>query len=240
MRILKKSLKPSSKEWLRRHLTDHYVKKSYVLEYRSRAAFKLLEIDAKYKFLHKARNIADLGCAPGGWAQVLIEKCKNRGGRIVGVDLLNVANIQGMHFILGDFNDDSVQRQILNHMMEDEHRGSDQDRNSLHIIESQTTPEQQLKKVRCLDLVVSDISPSMTGNRDVDRCRMRNVVDSIIDFSCENLIAGGVMLFKYFRYDETLVIATFKDRFNETKIIKPPASRSESSETYILALGFKL
>ena len=188
----------SSKEWLRRHVTDHYVKKAREEGYRSRAAYKLLELDQKQSLFKAGMTVLDLGAAPGGWSQVAAQKVKP-GGRVIAVDLLPIAPIGGVEVRKGDF-------------------------------------REQLAELPPMDVVLSDVSPNLSGIRNVDQARSLELMLAAIDV-CRNLLKpGGAFVSKAFHgdaFDETL--GALRTAFAKVKVVKPAASRGESRETYFVA-----
>jgi 23S rRNA (uridine2552-2'-O)-methyltransferase len=196
----------SNKQWLRRHVTDPYVRKAKQQGYRSRAAFKLLEIDSKEKILKPGQTVVDLGAAPGGWSQVAAGKVKP-GGRVIGIDLLPVGPISGVTLLKGDF------------------RGE-----MLH---------QALAGAKA-DVVLSDVSPNLSGIGNVDQARALELTGAAIDFCCKVLKPDGVFLAKAFHGEAfDSVLARLKSSFRKVKVVKPLASRGESAETYVLAWGLR-
>jgi 23S rRNA (uridine2552-2'-O)-methyltransferase len=194
----------SSKQWLRRHVTDPYVRKAKAQGYRSRAAYKLAEIDAKEKLLKPGQTVVDLGAAPGGWTQVAAAKVRP-GGRVIAIDLLPIAPISGVTVLQGDF------------------RG--------------TTLEKTLEG-RQADVVLSDVSPNLSGIGNVDQARGLELSAAAIDFCSRFLKPEGVFLVKAF-HGEAFDALTVRLRasFGKVKVVKPLASRGESAETYVVAWG---
>jgi 23S rRNA (uridine2552-2'-O)-methyltransferase len=191
----------SSKEWLRRHVSDHYVKAARKQGYRSRAAFKLLEIDSKEKLFGAGQTVVDLGAAPGGWAQVAAQKVKP-GGRVIAIDLVEIAPISGVTALQGDF------RQVP--------------------IEARA------------DVVLSDLSPNMSGIPNVDQARWLELAAAAAELCRKVLKPDGVFVVKAFHgkaFDELL--ERLKAVFMKVKVVKPPASRGESTETYVVARGLR-
>ncbi len=201
--------KASSTRWLQRQLNDPYVQEAQRLGYRSRAAFKLLQIDEKINVLRPGLRVVDLGAAPGGWCQVLSDKkMKN----IVAIDVLPVDPFPDVDFLQMDFTDDDA-------------------------------PE-RLKEVMGgngkADLVLSDMSPNTTGHRQTDHLRMMMLLELAIDFALDVLEPHGNFVAKVFQGGaEAELMALLKKNFKTVKHIKPPASRKESPEQYLCALGFK-
>jgi 23S rRNA (uridine2552-2'-O)-methyltransferase len=193
----------SSKQWLRRHVTDPYVRKAKAQGYRSRAAYKLLEIDAQEKLLRPGMTVLDLGAAPGGWSQVAAERVKP-GGRVVAVDLLPIAPISGVTLLQGDFR------------------------------------EEMLLEGGKADLVLSDLSPNLSGIGNVDQARALELWAAAIDLCRKHLKPDGVFLIKAFQGEAFAELAErLKRGFSKVKVVKPPASRGESRETYMLARNLR-
>jgi 23S rRNA (uridine2552-2'-O)-methyltransferase len=196
----------SNKEWLRRHVTDPYVRKARAQGYRSRAAFKLLQLDEKERFLRPGMTVVDLGAAPGGWSQVAAAKVKP-GGRVIAIDLLPVAPISRVTVLQGDF-----RGEIL-----------------LAALEGSKA-----------DVVLSDVSPNLSGIGNVDQARALELIGAAIDFCSKALKADGVFLVKAFHGEAfDPLLERMKRAFLRVKAVKPPASRGESAETYVLARGIK-
>lgn len=189
----------SSKEWMRRHVSDHYVKQARKQGYRSRAAFKLLELDKKESILKPGHTVLDLGAAPGGWSQVAAEKVKP-GGRVIAIDLLEIAPISGVTVHRGDF------RQLA--------------------IETRA------------DVVLSDLSPNMSGIPNVDQARWLELAEGAVELCRKVLKPDGVFVVKAFHGEAfEALMQRLKAVFVKPKVVKPPASRGESAETYVVARG---
>jgi 23S rRNA (uridine2552-2'-O)-methyltransferase len=196
----------SNKEWLRRHVTDPYVRKARAQGYRSRAAFKLLQLDEKERFLRSGMTVVDLGAAPGGWSQVAAAKV-TPGGRVIAIDLLPVAPISGVTVLQGDFRDEMLLAAL---------KGSK------------------------ADVVLSDVSPNLSGIGNVDQARALELIGAAIDFCSKALKADGVFLVKAFHGEAfDPLLERMKRAFLRVKAVKPSASRGESAETYVLARGIK-
>jgi 23S rRNA (uridine2552-2'-O)-methyltransferase len=198
--------------WLERQLNDPYVAQAKREGYRSRAAYKLLEIDARYHILKRGQKIVDLGAAPGGWSQVAAEKTGAAEGRgkIFGVDLLSVEPVPGVEFKVLDFLAPGAP-QILKDWL-----GGP------------------------ADLVLSDMAANATGHRKTDHLRIMGLVESAAAFAGEILAEGGTFLAKVLQGGtETELLAELKRQFAEVRHVKPKASRAESSELYVLATGFR-
>ena len=194
----------SSKQWLRRHVTDPYVRKAKAQGYRSRAAFKLLEIDSQEKLLRPGMTVVDLGAAPGGWSQVAAAKVRP-GGRVIAIDLLPIAPMSGVTVLQGDF------RQVV--LLPDGAKA---------------------------DVGLSDVSPNLSGIGNVDQARALELAGAATDFCRKALKPDGVFLVKAFQggaFEELL--GGLEKRFAKVKVVKPSASRGESSETYVLARNLR-
>ncbi len=200
----------SSKRWLRRHVTDHYVKQARGQGYRSRAAFKLLEIDEKDRLLKPGIRVLDLGAAPGGWSQVAARKVLP-GGRVVAVDLLDIAPISGVTLVKGDFREAAVRARLI------EALGAEK-----------------------ADVVLSDLSPNISGIASVDQARAAELLRAAVDFCRESLNSQGVLLVKLFHGEAFAeLLAELKRAFVTVQTRKPGASRGESREIYLLARGMR-
>ncbi len=205
-----KGRKISSTRWLQRQINDPYINEAEKAGYRSRAAFKLKEIDEKLGgFLKKDMVVVDLGAAPGGWCQIAAEKgCK----KIVAIDLLEIDEIPGVDFVQMDFMDDDAP-DILKEMI-----GGD-------------------GKV---DIVLSDMAPNTTGHRQTDHLRIMAVVEAGYYFALEVLKPDGVYVAKVLQGGtQNTLLADMKKHFKTIKHVKPPASRKESAEQYLVAMEFK-
>jgi 23S rRNA (uridine2552-2'-O)-methyltransferase len=199
----------SSGRWLQRHLKDPYVRKARADGYRSRAAFKLLEINTRDRLLIPGARVVDLGAAPGGWCQVAA-KLVGGTGRVVAVDLLEMAPVPGVRFLQGSFLDADIQARI------------------------------QAELGGPADLVLSDMMPNVSGIASADQARAAELVLAAIEFSHESLKPDGAFLVKVFQGDEfPALLKELKGVFREVRTIKPAASREESRETYLLARGLK-
>ncbi|RMF19867.1 MAG: 23S rRNA (uridine(2552)-2'-O)-methyltransferase RlmE [Gammaproteobacteria bacterium] len=200
----------SSGRWLQEHHSDHYVQKAREEGYRSRASYKLLELDKKDKLFRPGMTVVDLGAAPGGWSQIAAERVGHKG-HVVACDLLDMDSIAGVTFIQGDFTDDSVLQQIIEALGE-----------------------------RAVDLVMSDMAPNMSGNKAVDIPRAMYLVELSLDLARQVLKPGGVWVAKVFQgegFDQLLADA--RQSFATLVCRKPDASRPRSRETYVVGKGFK-
>lgn len=201
----------SSKKWLQEHFDDVYVKKAQAEGYRSRAIYKLKEIDEKEQLIKPGMVVVDLGAAPGGWTQYLSRKMDGRG-TIIALDILPMDFLPGVEFILGDFQEESVLNQLL-----------------------ASLPSTGV------DLVLSDMAPNMSGNVAVDIPRAMYLAELAFDFGDKTLKTGGNLLMKIFHgtgFDD--LIKQARQQFKQVSIRKPLASRSRSRETYLLAKGYNL
>jgi 23S rRNA (uridine2552-2'-O)-methyltransferase len=208
-----KGRKIGSTLWLQRQLNDPYVAKARAEGYRSRAAYKLMELDERYKLLRKGMRIVDLGAAPGGWAQVAAKAIGSTDAHplIVGIDYLDMDPIPGVVLLKKDFTDDDAPRLLIDAM------GG--------------------KKA---DLVLSDMASPTTGHRPTDHLRIVHLVEIAADFAVQVLAPGGTFIAKVFQGGtEHELLALLKRHFATTLHAKPKASRAASAETYLVARGFK-
>lgn len=212
-RIKKKSgLKESSRRWLERHMNDPYVQRSKADGYRSRAAYKLIEIDDRYNLLKPGLRVIDLGAAPGGWCQVAVARTKSTedNPQVVGIDYLEMDPVPGAPVLLMDFLDDDAPARLA------EALGG------------------------APDLVFSDMASPTTGHRRTDHIRTMHLCEVAADFAISVLKPGGHFLAKTFQGGtEADVLTRLKQNFRSVHHVKPPASRDESAELYILAKDFK-
>lgn len=200
----------SSKQWLRDHFADPYVKRAQREGYRSRAAYKLLEIQQKDKLLKPGMVVVDLGAAPGGWSQVAIN-CVGRKGRVFALDILAMPEITGVEFIEGDFREEGVLAALRARL--------------------EGLP---------VDVLLSDMAPNMSGLSGVDQPRVMYLAELALDLSRQVLHPGGVMLIKLFQgegFDAFLL--ELRKHFSQVLVRKPPASKQRSPEVYLVAKGFK-
>lgn len=207
-----KKRKPSSTRWLQRQLNDPYVHEAKKLGYRSRAAFKLKELDDRFHFLKPGQKVVDLGAAPGGWTQVAVERVRPgaKGGGVVGMDILEFDPIPGAITMQGDF------------LAED---------SPARLKEALGGPA---------DVVLSDMAAPTTGHPPTDHLRIIALVEVALHFALEVLAPGGVFVAKVFQGGtEKTLLDMLKRNFAVVRHAKPPASRAESAETYVVASGFK-
>ena len=202
----------SSRRWLERQLNDPYVARAKRDGYRSRAAYKLSEIDDKFHFLKPGRVVVDLGAAPGGWSQVAAKRVgAERGqGRVVGIDILDMDPLPGVEFLHFDFLDADAPAR-------------------LHTMLGGKA-----------DVVLTDMAANATGHRRTDHLRTMALVEAAAEFAREVLAPGGVFLAKVLQGGtETQLLAQLKRDFATVKHVKPAASRADSPELYLLATGFR-
>lgn len=202
----------SSKLWLERQLNDPYVARAKREGYRSRAAYKLMEIDDKHRFLKPGARVIDLGAAPGGWSQIAAKRvgASEGKGKVVGIDLLQMDAVPGVDFIQLDFLDPSA-------------------------------PDILKEKLGGLaDVVLSDMAANTTGHRKTDHLRIVALVEAAAEFAVEVLAPGGIFLAKVIQGGtESELLAALKKNFASVKHVKPSASRADSAELYVLATGFR-
>jgi 23S rRNA (uridine2552-2'-O)-methyltransferase len=198
-----------SQRWLERQLNDPYVQAAKAAGWRSRAAFKLIELDEKFRLLKSGGRVVDLGCAPGGWIQVALRKVGDRG-RVVGLDLLPVDPVPGATILQGDFQDPEAEKQV------------------------------EAALGGQADLVLSDMAPNTTGHAATDHLRIMMLAELALDFALRVLAPGGAFAAKVFQGgSEKAFLDLLKSRFATVRHAKPPASRKDSAELYVVATGFK-
>ncbi|MET0879823.1 MAG: RlmE family RNA methyltransferase [Tardiphaga sp.] len=205
-------LKHSSKLWLERQLNDPYVQQAKRDGLRSRAAYKIIEIDDKYRFLKPGISVVDLGAAPGGWSQIAAKRVGSAEGRgqVIAIDLLEMPNIPGVTFAQMDFLDDNAPARLFEMM------GGK------------------------ADVVLSDMAANTTGHRKTDQLRIVGLVEDAAAFAADVLKPGGTFVAKVFQSgaDATLMTQLKRD-FTAVKHVKPASSRKDSSERYVVATGFR-
>jgi 23S rRNA (uridine2552-2'-O)-methyltransferase len=204
--------KQSSKLWLERQLNDPYVAQARRDGYRSRAAYKLIEMDDKYRFLKSGMTVVDLGAAPGGWSQVAAKRVNalSGKGKVVAIDLLEMPEIPGVSFAQLDFLDDDAPEKLIAMM------GGR------------------------ADAVLSDMAANTTGHRKTDQLRIVGLVETAAAFATEVLNPGGIFVAKVFQSGaDADLLAQLKRDFTSVRHVKPAASRRDSSERYVLATGFR-
>ena len=197
-----------SKTWVIRQRRDKYVRQSKLEGYRSRAVYKLKELDEKFKIIKNNLNILDVGSAPGSWTQYLSEKSK--GSKIMSIDLKEVDKIQDVYHVVGDFLDNKKQKMIADYFP---------------------------KKI---DLVVSDMAVNTTGNKNLDSIQTGELSLTAMDFAVSMLRPKGIFLSKIFMgstFNE--IVENAKKNFKESKIFKPPSSRKDSKESFIICKNLR-
>ncbi len=200
----------TSKAWMREHINDPYVQKAKAEGYRSRAAYKLLELDKKDRLLVPGQLLVDLGAAPGSWSQVAVGRVGSKG-RVVAVDLLPMAPLPGVQFVQGDFREQEVLDALLAAL------GG-----------------------RKADLVISDLAPNISGIGVSDQARSMHLCELALEFARQCLKPGGSLLVKVFQgAGFTEFLADMRKTFEKVGSRKPEASRGRSSEMYLLGRGFK-
>ncbi|MDE2337225.1 MAG: RlmE family RNA methyltransferase [Alphaproteobacteria bacterium] len=202
----------SSARWLERQLNDPYVAAAKAEGYRSRAAFKLIQMNEELAILKAGYKVVDLGAAPGGWTQIAVDIVQpdKTGGKVVGIDYLDMPDVPGAEFICLDFMDDAAP-EILKKMIG----------GRAHV-------------------VMSDMAPPTVGHKQTDHLRIMALAEAAYEFAHEILIPGGVFLSKVFMGGaEKDLLNSLKRDFTKVKHVKPHASRADSSEMYVVALGFR-
>jgi 23S rRNA (uridine2552-2'-O)-methyltransferase len=201
----------SSRQWLERQLNDPYVARAKREGMRSRAAFKLIEIDDKARFLKKGARVIDLGAAPGGWSQVAAERVgAPQHGRVIAIDVLLMEPVLGVDFVKLDFLDQAAPGKLKDMM-----RGP-------------------------ANVVLSDLAANATGHARTDHLKIMALVEAAAEFAREVLAPGGTFLAKVLQGGtEAALLASLKRDYKSVKHLKPPASRTDSAELYLLATGFR-
>jgi 23S rRNA (uridine2552-2'-O)-methyltransferase len=200
---------PSSQRWLTRQINDPYVRKAKLEGYRSRSAYKLLEIDKRFKIFKRGQRVVDLGAAPGGWSQVALEKLGDKG-TLIAIDILPMDPLSGAIIFEHDFMADDAPQMIA------EALGGK------------------------ADVLLSDMAPNTVGHQRTDHLRIMLLVEVAVDFASQILKPGGIFVAKVFQGGAGSELVTqLKKQFSSVKHVKPPASRSESAEMFVLAQGFR-
>ena len=213
----KKGKTVSQLRWLERQLNDPYVKRAQTLGYRSRAAFKILELDNKYRFLNPGARVVDLGCAPGGWCQVAVRRTNSLAvskskefGKVLGFDLQKIEPIPGAEIYQLDFLAEGANKKIKIFL------------NGL------------------ADVVMSDMATASSGHKQTDHLRIIALCEAAACFAFEVLDSGGTFVAKVLAGGaESDLQKILKQRFTKVVNVKPPASRSDSSEKYVIAIGYR-
>jgi 23S rRNA (uridine2552-2'-O)-methyltransferase len=207
-----KGRKLSSTRWLQRQLNDPYVAEAKRMGYPSRAAFKLVELDEKFKFLKPGKRVVDLGAAPGGWTMVAVEKVitNKKRGKVVALDINEMDDVAGATVLQHDFLDNDA-------------------------------PD-LLKKALDgpADIVISDMAAPATGHTSTDHIKIMALAETALDFACEVLAPDGIFIAKVLKGGtENELLAVMKQKFKTVRHAKPPASRQDSAESYVVATGFR-
>lgn len=208
-----KGRRASSTKWLQRQINDPYVSEAKRLGYRGRAAFKIMQLDDQFHFFKPGKRVVDLGCAPGGWSQVAVKRVQSKPENplVVGMDLLPADPIEGAKLVQMDFTLDDAPEKL-----------------------------KELLNGHYADIVMSDMAANTTGVHQLDHLRIMNLLEMAYDFALEILNPGGVFIAKIFQGGtENQFLAGMKQHFKIVKHAKPDASRKDSSEVYVVALGFK-
>jgi 23S rRNA (uridine2552-2'-O)-methyltransferase len=204
--------KSGSTRWLQRQLNDPYVQQAQKSGYRSRAAFKLRQIDDRFKLLRPGLRVVDLGAAPGGWTQVAVERVRpeQTGGRVIAFDIAEMAPIGGAVVVQGDLFDPHAPDAL------------------------------QAAMVGKADVVLCDMAAPATGHAPTDHLRTLALGEAALEFACDVLTEGGAFVVKVLQgADEPAFFAAIRENFASVRRMKPPASRSDSTELYLVATGFK-
>ena len=199
-----------SRQWLAEHHGDLYVKRAREAGYRSRAAYKLLEIDHKDRLLQPGMTVVDLGASPGGWSQVAAQSVGKKG-RVIALDILPMTPLEDVEFIQGDFREQEVYECLL-----------------------------QSLRGRPVDLVISDMAPNISGMKAVDQPRAMYLVELAVELAESVTREGGALLVKVFQgagFQE--LMSSLRLKYSKVQVRKPDASRARSRETYLLARGFR-
>lgn len=208
-----KRLKKSSQKWLLRQINDPFVKKAQTHGYRSRAAFKIIEIDTKFKIFKKGKIVVDLGAAPGGWSQIAVSKVGD--GNVIGIDLLEIEPLTGVSFAQIDFLSDNSE--ILIRKLLEEKTGC-----------------------KHANIVLSDMASNTTGDKALDHLRIITLLEEALILASKILRIGGCFVGKLFQGGNSEeLVKLLRDNFKIVKYYKPDSSRKDSSEIYLVALDFK-
>ncbi|WP_010598354.1 23S rRNA (uridine(2552)-2'-O)-methyltransferase RlmE [Rickettsiella massiliensis] len=200
----------SSARWLKQHFNDPFVKRAQQEGLRSRSAYKLLELQEKYKLIKPGMTVVDLGAAPGGWSQV-VTRFVGKLGKVYALDILAMPGLPDVDFLQGDFREESVLHALLARI-----------------------PEQKA------DLILSDMAPNLSGNRSIDQPRAMYLAELVLDFGQRVLKPKGVLLIKAFQgagFEAYLQL--LRQNFQSVSIRKPTASRQGSAEVYLIARGYR-
>jgi 23S rRNA (uridine2552-2'-O)-methyltransferase len=210
-----KRLKKSSQKWLLRQINDPFVEKARIEGWRSRAAFKIIEVDEKFKIFKKGKVVVDLGAAPGGWSQYAVTKVGD--GNVVALDLLEIEALPGVKFFQADFMTEEAPQRVRDLL--------------------KTIPH---NKNGLCDVVLSDMAANTTGDHTTDHMRIIALLEESLNLSEQILKNGGSFVGKIFQGGSSNeILKKLRQNFTTVKYFKPDSSRKDSSETYLVALGFK-
>ncbi|MCE3255697.1 MAG: RlmE family methyltransferase [Rickettsiaceae bacterium] len=209
----------SSTTWIKRQINDPFVKQAQQQGFRSRSAFKIIEIDDKFKIFKKGKIVVDLGAAPGGWSQVAVEKVGK--GKVFAVDILEMKQIEGVEFLQQDFLKPEASENII-------------------FLINKNFISGDFSKTRKCDIVLSDMAENTCGDARTDHLRIVDLLEKVLDFASQILVEDGIFVGKIFQGGAGgELLQKFKQHFKTVKHFKPNSSRKESTENYIIALGFK-
>ncbi len=225
---VKTQSKKVNKAWLNQHVNDPWVRLAQKEGYRARAAYKLKELDEVFHLVRPGQCIVDLGCAPGAWCQYLRRRLGTASGpdglprlrgTLIGLDLLPMEPVDGVHFIQGDFRDEAT----------------------LQALQAALAQALPAAGGRGVDLIVSDMAPNLSGVEDVDAARIEHLIELAVDFAVQHLKPEGALVAKVFHgqaYDSA--VRRFRAHFQTVKVHKPKASRPQSAETFLVGRGLKV
>lgn len=215
----------SSKQWLQEHFNDQYVKQSKKDGLRSRAAYKLIELQKKYKFIKQGNIVVDLGAAPGGWTQAA-RQWVGESGRLFALDILPMDPMANVEFIQGDFTEESVLHQLENQLAQ----------------LSESSEDKSQAKTKTVDVVLSDMAPNMSGIKSADQAKSMYLSELALDFALQHLPNNkGWFLIKLFQGEGIdQYIKLLRQSFTKVAVLKPDASRQRSREVYAMAFGKKI
>ncbi len=211
----KKRFKKSSQKWLLRQINDQFVERAKIEGYRSRATFKIIEIDEKFKIFKKNKIVIDLGCAPGGWSQYAVEKVGQ--GNVIAIDLLDITEIVGVKFFKQDFLQENAVDKIKEQLLFIPHNN--------HAL---------------CDVLLSDMASNACGDRATDHLRIILLLEEALNLATQILRKNGIFVGKIFQGGSSAeILKKLRENFSQVKYFKPESSRKDSAETYLVALGFK-
>ena len=211
----KKRFKKSSQKWLLRQINDQFVERAKIEGYRSRATFKIIEIDEKFKIFKKNKIVIDLGCATGGWSQYAVEKVGQ--GNVIAIDLLDITEIVGVKFFKQDFLQENAVEKIKEQLLFIPHNN--------HAL---------------CDVLLSDMASNACGDRATDHLRIILLLEEALNLATQILRKNGIFVGKIFQGGSSAeILKKLRENFSQVKYFKPESSRKDSAETYLVALGFK-